>query len=283
MRITDFDLYRDLLKEKSGLVLTPDKSYVLDSRLNPVAKKWGFSSLEAMTAALQGVPDSDLVTDVTEAMTTGETSFFRNTRPFHFFRDTVLPYMLKNRSSKRQIKIWCAACSSGQEPYSLGMILKEMDKKLAGWKIEILATDISNEVLNQARGGTYSQFEVQRGLPIGMLLKHFTQKEEKWQIKDDIRKMVKFQYFNMLDNMSSLGEFDVIFCRNVLVYFDDAGKKQALDKIAGRLRPDGFLFLGANENLSHLTDTFRPSPDKVGIYAHAASPHLLKSSSQALA
>lgn len=163
MRIIDFDIYKNLLKERSGLVLTPDKSYLLDSRLNPIAKKWGYPSLEAMTAVLQGVPDKDLVNDIIEAMTTNETSFFRDSNPFDTFKESVLPYMHESRATRRSMKIWCAAASSGQEPYSLRMILREQESKFAGWKTDILATDISNDILAQAREGVYSQFEVQRG------------------------------------------------------------------------------------------------------------------------
>ena len=276
MRITDFDLYKDLLKEKSGLVITPDKSYLLDSRLSPVAKKWGFSSLDAMSMTLRGVPDKALVTDIIEAMTTNETSFFRDAKPFELFKDPVLSYLTKARASKKNIRIWCAASSSGQEPYTLAMTLKEEAAKLNGFKFDMTATDISHDILALAREGVYSQFEVQRGLPIMLLMKYFTQVGEKWQVKEELRKMIKFQYFNLLDSMTGLGKFDIIFCRNVLIYFDEKTKGQVLAKMAAQLEPDGFLFLGGAETVLGISESFKPVPDKRGLYAQSASAHVVK-------
>ncbi len=276
MRIVDFDIYKDLLKEKSGLVLSSDKSYLLDSRLSPIAKKWGYPSIDAMTVALQGVPDKDLVNDIVEAMTTNETSFFRDTRPFDTLRNTVLPYLHENRATKRSINTWCAAASSGQEPYSIRLILKEMESKFAGWKTDILATDISHEILEQAREGVYSQFEVQRGLPIQTLMSNFTQIDEKWQINEEIRRSVRYDYFNLLDSMSGLGTFDVIFCRNVLIYFDEPTKKDILERMAAQLPDDGFLFLGGAETVLGITEAFKPIPDKRGLYAKEGSVLLEK-------
>ncbi|NCC22454.1 MAG: chemotaxis protein CheR [Alphaproteobacteria bacterium] len=275
MRIGDFDFYRELLIGKSGLVLTPDKCYLLDSRLTPVAKKWGYPSLDAMTIALRGVADRKLVTDVVEAMTTNETSFFRDKRPFELFEKHVLPYLAKTRASKRSIRIWCAASSSGQEPYSLGMILKENDRMFPGWRFDIHATDISNEILDHARAGLYTQFEVQRGLPIQLLLKYFTQQGEKWQLSDAVRKMVRFENFNLLESLKPLGQFDVVFCRNVLIYFDEKTKRKVLEGITEILAPDGFLFLGGAETVLGITDRFKPMPNQRGLYVLSGSGHSL--------
>lgn len=283
MRIIDFDLYRDILKEKSGLLLTPDKSYLLDSRLSPVAKKWGYGSLESMTIALQGVPDKTLLTDIVEAMTTNDTSFFRDHTPFQVLRGTALKYLMEKRATKRQLKIWCAASSSGQEPYSIAMTLREMEKKISNWKIDIFATDISNEVLDQAREGIYSQFEVQRGLPTSLLVKYFTQIDEKWQIKPEIRKMVRFQPFNLLDSMSALGQFDIILCRNVLIYFDDKLRTQVVDRMAKQLDQDGFFFTGVQESLAGVTTALEAVPGQDGLYAKQGSPHLKAKATQAIA
>ena len=275
MKLTDFDIYSNLLKEQSGLVLTEDKVYLLESRLNPVAKKWGYNSLETMTIALQGVPDKNLVIDIVEAMTTNETSFFRDTRPFDMFKDDLLQYMKENRSSKRHLRIWCAAASSGQEPYTLAMILKEVEAEFPGWRFEILATDISNDILDQAKEGIYSQFEVQLGLPIQLLMKYFTQTDDqKWQINDEIRKMVNYQYFNLLEPMNALGTFDIIFCRNVLIYFDEHTKGQVLGGMARRIEPDGFLMLGGAETVIGITEEFVSLQDKRGVYVHKDSPHI---------
>lgn len=257
MRIGDFDLYRDLLKAKSGLSLTPDKSYLLDSRLSPVVKKWNYQSLEAMTLALRGVPEPKLVKDIVEAMMTGETSFFRDIRPFDVFAKVILPYLARERASKRSLRIWCAAASSGQEPYSLAMILKENAQMFPGWNIQILATDISSDALDIAKKGRYSQFEAQRGLPILLLIKYLEQAGGDWKIKDEIRKFVHFDTFNLMDDVAKLGAFDVIFCRNVLSYFDEATQKATLEKIAKRLPEDGFLFLGKTESPIGLTEAIK--------------------------
>lgn len=278
MRLTDFDIYRDLLKEKSGLVVTQDKIYLLESRLGPVAKKWGYASLEAMTMALQSAPKPELVTDVVEAMTTNETSFFRDTRPFDQFKATILPKMMEKRAAAKKLRIWCAASSSGQEPYSLVMILEELKTKMPGWKVDILATDISNDILAQARQGIYTQFEVQRGLPIQMLMGHFTQDGDKWKLSDAVKKQVTFQKFNLLDNMAGLGKFDIIFCRNVLIYFDEPTKRGVLERMAKQIEPDGFLLLGGAETVLGITDEFRLMPDQRGLYVRKESPHLTAAS-----
>ncbi len=265
MRIEDFDVYKDLLMEKSGLVLTPDKSYLLDSRLTPVAKKWGFETLDKMSAALRGVADPGLIKDIIEAMTTNETSFFRDTRPFDTFRDVMIPHIIKTRGAQRKVRIWCAAASSGQEPYSLAMVIKEHGG-LNGWNIEIVGTDISTDILDTAKEGIYSQFEVQRGMPITMLMKYFEQVDEKWHIKPEIKNMIQYRYFNLLDSMTGLGRFDIVFCRNVLIYFDRETKGKVLGKIKAQLAPDGYLFLGGAETVIGITDEFQAAPDLRGVY-----------------
>lgn len=277
MKLTDFDLYKDLLKEKSGLIITPDKSYLLESRLNPVAKKWGYPSLEAMTVVLQGVPDKDLVIDIVEAMTTNETSFFRDGHPYETLKNTVMPLLKENRQVKNTCRIWCAASSSGQEPYSIALLLKEnILPQYSSWTFNIHATDISHDILDQAREGVFSQFEVQRGLPIQLLMKYFTQTAEKWQLKPDIRKMVTFDYFNLLDDMSRLGTFDVIFCRNVLIYFDEETKRKVMEGLCNRLVDDGFLFLGGAETVLGISDKFKPLPGSRGLYVKNNSKYLQK-------
>lgn len=268
MKQDDFELYRNLLSKRSGLVLTPDKGYLLESRLNPVARKWGRPSLEALAQALRATQDPKLVKDVVEAMTTHETSFFRDGKPFELFKAVVLPCMVKNRTARRAFRIWCAASSSGQEPYTLAMLLREHAVALgcAGWAVDIVATDISSAVLEQAKRGCYSQFEVQRGLPVQLLVKYFEQKPEGWVLKEDIRKMVRFQQFNLLDPMEGLGVFDIVFCRNVLIYFDEKNKGDILRRISGRMAPDGFLFLGGAETVLGISDVFRPAEQHRGLY-----------------
>ena len=274
MNITDFDVYKDLLKQSSGLVLTQDKSYLIDSRLNPIAKKWGYADIAAMTNVLRGVPPKDLVKDIVEAMTTNETSFFRDSKPFETFKDIVLPYYKDKQTASKRLRIWCAASSSGQEPYSLAMILKEESAQMPGWNFEIVATDISEEILDQAREGKYSQFEVQRGLPITLLMKYFTQTGDQWTINDDIKKMVQFKYFNLLENMAALGKFDIVFCRNVLIYFDPETKKSVMENISRQMEEDGFFFLGGAETVLGITDAFEGIEGTRGLYAKTNSQHI---------
>lgn len=276
MRINDFDIYAELLKEKSGLSLTPDKSYLIESRLTPVARQWGFETLDALTRALNGVPDPGLIKDVVEAMTTNETSFFRDSRPFDLFKKDLMDFMKSARADKKSLRIWCAACSSGQEPYSLAMILEEMKHLLPGWRYEIIATDIDHKILDQAKKAQYSQFEVQRGLPIQMLMKYFEQKENNWLLKDSIKSKVQFKFFNLLDSMLLLGQFDIIFCRNVLIYFDVETKRATLDKMRKQLAGDGFLLLGGSETVLGITDSFVPAPNLRGLYLPLTHPMLPK-------
>ena len=265
MNVGDFELITRILRERSGLVLTKDKAYLIESRLNPVARKWQFNGFEELAAAVRLGKDERLLRDVTEAMTTNESFFFRDSKPFDQFRDIVLPHMLQARAAKRGFRIWSAACSSGQEPYSLAMILKDNEAKLAGWNIEIVATDLSTEILEKAIEGTYSQFEVQRGLPINYLVKYFKQEGERWVIDDAIRRMVTYKPFNLLTDPGPLGRFDVVFIRNVLIYFEQETKSQVLSGIARQIAPDGFLYLGGAETVLGISNDFQLIPGQRGI------------------
>src|SRR6185437_12397635 len=206
-----------------------------------------------------------LTAEVVEAMTTNETFFFRDKVPFDHLRQTILPDLLHARANRRSLRIWCAASSTGQEPYSIAMCLKELGPALAGWRVEILATDLSQSVLEKSKAGIFSQFEVQRGLPIQMLVKHFTQVGELWQLNADIRAMVQHRQLNLLQDFSHLGTFDVIFCRNVLIYFDQAAKAGIFDRLARVIEPDGVLALGAAESVVGISDAFRPYPQRRGL------------------
>jgi len=272
----DYDYLRKLLKDRSGLVLSVDKQYLVESRLTPLARKAGIASLGELVAKLRS-NNERLAVDVVEAMTTNESFFYRDKIPFDHFRDTIMPGLLAARARERRLRIWCAAASTGQEPYSLAMCLKEMKDKFAGWRVEILGTDLSTEVLEKAKAGVYSQFEVQRGLPIQMLVKHFSQVGDTWHISPEIRAMVQYRPLNLLSDFAHLGSFDVVFCRNVLIYFDQETKIGVLNRIARLLDPDGFLVLGAAETVVGLTDAFKPLVDKRGLYApnkDAAKPAL---------
>jgi chemotaxis protein methyltransferase CheR len=275
----DYDHIRALLKERSGLVLSADKQYLVESRLLPVARRAGLASLSELVQRLRTAKAEPLITEVVEAMTTNESFFFRDKVPFEHFRNTIMPMLFSARAAQRRIRIWCAACSTGQEPYSLAMALKEMGDATAGWRIDIVATDLSGEVLEKAKAGIYSQFEVQRGLPIHFLIKYFAQIGETWQIVPELRAMVQYRSLNLLNDFTHLGMFDLVLCRNVLIYFDQATKINVLERIARVTERDGYLVLGAAETVVGLTDTFKPMPDRRGLYAPVsaramASPRL---------
>ena len=261
----DYEYLRKLLKDRSGLDLSSDKQYLVESRLIPLARRVGLAGIPELVAKMRGGSDA-LTAEVAEAMTTNETFFFRDKIPFDHLRETVLPELLRARANRRSLRIWCAASSTGQEPYSIAMCLKEFASSLMGWRVEIVATDLSQGVLEKSRSGIFSQFEVQRGLPIQMLVKHFTQIGELWQLNADIRAMVQHRQLNLLQDFSHLGMFDVIFCRNVLIYFDQDTKISIFDRLARVIEPDGVLALGAAETVVGISDAFKPYPERRGLY-----------------
>ena len=263
----EYDYLRGLLKERSGLVLSADKHYLVESRLLPLARKAGLPTLGELVLRLKGAGGEALKVEVVAAMTTNESFFFRDKFPFENFRTHIIPNLLQARAAERRIRIWCAAAATGQEPYSLAMILKEMGCQLDGFRIDILATDLSDDVLEKAKSGIYTQFEVQRGLPIQLLVKYFTQTGEAWRISPEIRDMVQFRPINLIRNFSNLGMFDVVFCRNVLIYFDQPTKIAVLERIAGVTACDGYLALGGAETTIGLTEMFKAIPERRGLYA----------------
>src|SRR5262249_20111841 len=262
---SDYEYLRKLLKDQSGLDLSADKQYLIESRLMPLSRKAGLAGIPELVQKMKAGSTS-LVAQVVEAMTTNETFFFRDKIPFDHFRQSIMPEIMKARAARKSIRIWCAAGSTGQEPYSLAMCLKEMDSQLAGWRVEIIATDLSQEVLEKSKTGLYSQFEVQRGLPIQLLVKYFKQNGEFWQINPDIRAMVQHKQLNLLQDLSHLGTFDVIFCRNVLIYFDQDTKAAIFERMSRMIEPDGVLALGAAESVVGITDSFKPFPGLRGMY-----------------
>ena len=263
----DFGWLRGLLKERSGLVLGAEKQYLAESRLLPLARRHGLTSLAELVQRLKAARGAPLAAEVVDAMTTNETFFFRDKIPFEHFRATVLPALMAARAREKRIRIWCTACATGQEPYSLAMTLHEMGAQLAGFRVQILATDICSAVIDKAKAGVYTQFEVQRGLPIALLIKYFTQDGERWQIAPELRAMVQFRTLNLLNDFSPLGAFDVVLCRNVLIYFDQPTKTGVLERIARQMPGDGYLVLGAAETVVGLTDLYKPVADRRGLYA----------------
>lgn len=264
MTPTDFDYVSQILKRRSGLVLTPEKAYLIQSRVSPLLRRHGLASVEVLVQKMRG-GDERITRDVVEAMTTNESFFFRDKTPFEHFEKLILPRLLQARAPERRLRIWCAAASTGQEPYSLAMILREKSQLLRDWKVEIIGTDLSTEVLERAKSGLYSQFEVQRGLPVQMLVKYFTKEGDQYRIKDEIRNAVQFKVANLLDPFVGFGVFDVVFCRNVLIYFDEPTKRNVLDRVAQLMPEDGFLLLGAAESVVGVTTSFLPHESARGV------------------
>jgi chemotaxis protein methyltransferase CheR len=262
---SDYEFLRKLLKTRSGLDLSADKQYLVESRLAPLARRAGLPGITELVQKIKSGADA-LTAETVEAMTTNETFFFRDKLPFDHLREALLPALLPARANRRLLRIWCAASSTGQEPYSIAMCLKEFGSALTGWRIEILATDLSQGVLEKSKAGIFSQFEVQRGLPIQMLVKYFTQTGELWQLNADIRAMVQHRQLNLLQDFSHLGTFDLIFCRNVLIYFDQDTKADIFARLAKVLEADGALALGAAESVVGISDAFKPYPDRRGLY-----------------
>jgi chemotaxis protein methyltransferase CheR len=278
---SDYEYLRKLLKERSGLDLSSDKQYLVESRLVPLARRINLPGITELVQKMRTGSSETLTAEVVEAMTTNETFFFRDKIPFDHLRETMLPALLQARASRRVLRIWCAASSTGQEPYSIAMCLKELGAAAAGWRFEILATDLSQGVLEKSKSGLFSQFEVQRGLPIQLLVKHFTQVGEIWQLNSDIRAMVQHRKLNLLQDFGHLGTFDIIFCRNVLIYFDQETKAGIFERLSRVVEPDGFMVLGAAESVVGISDAFKPYPERRGLYrpnaARTAKPGIMAS------
>lgn len=271
MRDSDFEYVEQLVRKRSGLVLTAEKSYLIESRLAPIARKEGMSGVDELVQSMRQKPDERVIIAVVDAMTTNETFFFRDKTPFDLLKDDVIPPMTKARPPGHKLRIWCAAASSGQEPYSIAMLIDQTPAIMNGLGADILATDISDRVLEKARTGAYTQFEVQRGLSIQMLMKYFDKKDDQWRISDRMRAAVRFQALNLLSDFRFLGRFDIVFCRNVLIYFDTQTKRDILERMARQMPDDGVLLLGAAETVLGLTDAFKPAPGKRGLYVRNAS------------
>ncbi|MGZ8416829.1 MAG: CheR family methyltransferase [Methyloceanibacter sp.] len=256
MMAHEFGLMRRLLKEHSGLNLGGDKQDLLEGKLRPLLREFELPSLSHLVLMMMRPDAHHLRSRVAQAVTVQESYFFRDKVPFNYFVDTMLPKLMARREANRRIRIWCAAAANGQEPYSLAMELAERNGRLAGWTIEIIATDFVEDALGKARRGLYSQFEVQRGLPVSLLVKYFKKVGNAWEVCPEIRGKVEFRTQNLLDDCQALGTFDVIFCRNVLIYFDEATKRLVLSRLAARLAPDGYLVLGAAETTTGISHDF---------------------------
>jgi chemotaxis protein methyltransferase CheR len=268
-----FDALAALLKARSGLVIGPDKLYLLDTRLGPIMKREGLRDLAALAARVRVAPT--LEREVVEAMTTNESLFFRDGKPFQHVAQH-LPVLHASRPPGTPLRFWSAAASSGQDAYSLAMLLVEQRALLGGRPLQIVGTDISREQMARARSGVYTQFEVQRGLPMQRLVRHFIKCQSNWQISAELRAMVDFREWNLLSDLSPLGSFDVVFCRNVLIYFDAPTKTVVLEAIARRMAPDGVLYLGGAETVIGLTNCFKPVDGQRGAYVKSSNPPATK-------
>jgi len=261
-----FHYIADFLKKRAGISIGEDKVYLVESRLLSFVKRYNLNDFSGLVAALEKEDNESLRDEVLDAMTTNETLFFRDSKPFEGFRGTIIPDLMKKRQSRKSLRIWCAAASTGQEPYSIGMLLMEERAKLAGWNVSILGTDISRSSLKRAKEGVYSQFEVQRGMPMTMLVKYFHKQDNYWAINPELRDMVDYRELNLLDDYKHLGQFDIVFCRNVLIYFDLETKQKILAGIRRQMADDGILVLGSAETVIRVTDHFKLIPDLKGFY-----------------
>lgn len=258
-----------MLKTRSGLILGPEKTYLLETRLAALMKQEGVRTIDALAEKLR--PGSQLERDVVDAMTTNESLFFRDGKPFDALRQRIFPRLHAARPAAAPLRIWSAAASTGQEAYSIAMIAAEMATSMPGRRVEIVGTDIAREPLQRAREGLYTQFEVQRGLSMQSLVKHFTKQDCQWRIKQALRDMVTFREWNLLADLRALGHFDVVFCRNVLIYFDTVTKSQVLNAIVKQIAADGVLFLGGAETVLGLTDAFQAIQGENGAYQPAGT------------
>ncbi|HWA55735.1 MAG TPA: protein-glutamate O-methyltransferase CheR [Gemmatimonadales bacterium] len=263
----DFQFVSSLVRQRSAIVLEPEKAYLLEARLSPLARAEGFASIEAMITRMRAQPYNGLHRKVVEAMTTNETSFFRDLHPFDALKTVVLPEVMKQRQAERRLSIWCAASSSGQEPYTIAMTLLDHFPQLASWNVRILATDISSEMIARSKAGRYGQIEVNRGLPANLLVKYFEKKGMEWVVKPELQRLCEFRELNLIEPWGLLPPMDVVFLRNVLIYFDVDTKRTILNNVRKVLQPWGYLFLGGAETTINLGDVFnRVQFDRAGCY-----------------
>ncbi|MCB1516661.1 MAG: protein-glutamate O-methyltransferase CheR [Hyphomicrobiaceae bacterium] len=271
----EMKLISDFALKQSGIVLNESKAYLIESRLGSIAEKHRFNSIAALARGL-ATASMDLQRDVIDALTTNETFFFRDKTPFNLFEEVILPTLISTRPPGSRIRIWCAATSTGQEPYSLAMLVLKHKHLLAGRSVDILATDISASALERAREGLYSQFEVQRGLPVQMLMEHFVQEGSNWRISRQVRDMVRFSELNLMTPFPQVGVQDVVYCRNVLIYFNNESKRKVLDGLAAVTKPDGYLVLGAAETMIGHTEKFMRADGQRGLYQPAPRESALR-------
>lgn len=259
-----FEYVSTMVRSDAGLVLDKGKEYLVEARLRPLVQEAGLTSVQDFIQRLRMPTSGAMRRRVIEAMTTNETSFFRDLHPFDTLRKTVLPRVIQNRREERRISIWSAACSTGQEPYTIAMLIREHFPELANWTCKIIATDISREVLARAQSGRYSQLEVNRGMPVQFLSRYFTRDKLDWEIRKDIRSMVEFVEMNLIRAWPPMPRIDIVFLRNVLIYFDVSVKRRIFEGVHRLIRSDGYLLLGNCETTLGIHDGFERQPDDRG-------------------
>lgn len=264
MKLDDIEALKMIVHSRSGMVVDPSKTYSIETRLGPLARREGFSSIGELITAVRTRRDDRLMWAVTEAMASTETSFFRDETPFNQFRDEMLPKLTAQRGGA-PIKVWSAACASGQEAYSLAMVVEEERAKLAGTQVELFASDLSEICIEKSQAGLYTQFEIQRGLPIRFLLRYFEKAGEMWRVQPSLRQAVRWKRINLLADLTPLGRFDVIFCRYAIGQFDEPTRRRVLGQLALALPEDGYLVLGLTETAAG-SDALRPVPGQPGLY-----------------
>lgn len=267
----DFEHLARQVQQRSGLNLGPEKAYLVRSRLEPVAKAHGFADAPAMLAEIRRTNAAHLVQRCTEALATHESSFFRDGAPFDILRTDLIPELMRSRAATRSLRIWCAACSSGQEPYSVAIMLREMGLQPLGWKIEILATDFSRPILEKARAGLYNEFEMKRGLSVERVERWFERVDGSWRVAPLVRQMVSFREHNLLESACALGKFDIVLCRNVMIYFDTERKRRALANLSAAMAPDAALVLGSAETVMGLSTQLIQRGAARGIFGFGSS------------
>jgi chemotaxis protein methyltransferase CheR len=245
-----------LVRRKSAIELDAAKAYLIDARLTPVARRHGYTSTAELVRTLQTAPNHEVQQQMVEAMTTNETSFYRDAHPFDAMKAAIVPELIVKRAAKKAIHIWSAASSTGQEAYSIAMLLKEQFPALATWNVRILGTDLSDDVLEKARAGRFSQVEINRGLPALLLAKYFKREGMQWELAPQIRAMASFQKLNLIERWPPLPTMDVVFLRNVLIYFSPETKRMILEKVRAVMAPNAVLFLGAAETTIGLDSLF---------------------------
>jgi chemotaxis protein methyltransferase CheR len=265
MNPTEIAQVVSLCRARAGQLVAPDKTYLMESRLAPVARREGYESISDLLAAVRARRDDPLVWSVVEAMAAGESAFFRDRTPFAEFRDEIAPQLMRVRGGA-PIRIWSAACGAGQEVYSLAMLVGELNEAEPDLRFELAASDLSRLAIERAQSGVYNQFEVQRGLPIRLLARHFEKDGEQWRIAADVRKRVKWRRINLIAGLRQIGRFDVVFCRYVLGGMTDDAQRKVIDDLACVVPDDGYLVLGAMEQVVAMGHAFQPVVGRPGLY-----------------